>query len=241
MKITPFVILLCSCLQGPLLANPYLDQVQEIEPVPEELERARDQLRKPPTEALPEPLPVPPFHRRPQPAATPATLCRSCHRDPPHREDALRRTFLNMHTRYIACESCHWRPTRPIPEFRMLEELAPDTTLSEPLIAPWIGDGPVVTAADHPLARKMETLWREGSEEERTRLKARLHQPLDREGPGCGRCHGDQQPLLDTTALDFDEERAQALRLNPVARFLERTSVEAGESIPRIHLRELLE
>ncbi len=235
------LILLWVCLQSPAWANPYLDQVERAEPNAEELERAREQIQYPAPAALPEPLAVPPFHQRSEPAPRPATLCRSCHRDAPHRDDSVLRSFLNMHTRYIACETCHWLPAQRSPEYRQVDRLEPSGELPEPLIAPWIGDVPVLTAADHPRARPLMALWQGGGEEEQARLQVRLHQPLEREGPGCGRCHGGEPSLLDPTALGFDQERTRALRLNPVVRFLERTRGEPGQPTRRIHLRELLE
>lgn len=56
-------------------------------------------------------LEVPPFHKRgKQDASLGNSFCMTCHLAPPHTKSIRSRTFMNMHTQYIACETCHFRP-----------------------------------------------------------------------------------------------------------------------------------
>ncbi len=216
-------------------ANPYLAQVQTAVPMEKEIERAREQVSEPRTGALSESLLTPPFHKRSSPHQATASLCRGCHRDAPHHGDPARRAFLNMHSRHMACETCHWRPEGLVIEYRY------DGARPQSLIVPWAGGERVFTVAGHPVARQILEAWESSDAKARAELKARLHHPLSREGPGCGRCHGDQDALMDPQSLGYDEERTRALRLNPIARFLERIGGDAETPPRRIHLRDLLE
>ena len=56
-------------------------------------------------------LSVPPFHKRGQISdSLEHSFCTTCHMSPPHTKSERTRTFMNMHTQYIACETCHFRP-----------------------------------------------------------------------------------------------------------------------------------
>jgi len=56
-------------------------------------------------------LDVPPFHKRDKTNDSLGhSFCTTCHMSPPHTKSERTRTFMNMHTQYIACETCHFRP-----------------------------------------------------------------------------------------------------------------------------------
>ncbi|MDF1584234.1 MAG: hypothetical protein P1P78_13095 [Methyloprofundus sp.] len=56
-------------------------------------------------------LEVPPFHKRGKTSdSLEHSFCTTCHMSPPHTKSERTRTFMNMHTQYIACETCHFRP-----------------------------------------------------------------------------------------------------------------------------------
>lgn len=64
---------------------------------------------------------VPPFHfREARQLASKPVLCISCHGDLPHRKSPRSRTFVNMHSEFMACESCHFRPESAEIEYRWL-------------------------------------------------------------------------------------------------------------------------
>jgi len=229
------VVLIGLALFNNTTANPYLEQVETAVPTAEEMDRAREQVAAPRPQALSEPLFVPPFHKRSSVQDSPRTLCRFCHSGPPHHSDPGQRSFLNVHSRHLACETCHWRPQGQIIEYRFGGEDAVS------VIVPQVGDEPVQTSIDHPEARRIIDLWEGADDEAKAGLKARLHRPLSKKGPDCGACHGAVDSMLDLPALGYDSQRARALRLNPIARFLQRMRGESGQPVRRIHLRELLE
>ncbi|WP_428355588.1 multiheme c-type cytochrome [Methyloprofundus sp.] len=56
-------------------------------------------------------LEVPPFHKRGKvDDSLGNSFCTTCHLTPPHTKSLRTRTFMNMHTQYVACETCHFRP-----------------------------------------------------------------------------------------------------------------------------------
>lgn len=56
-------------------------------------------------------LEVPPFHKRGNvDDSLGNSFCTTCHLTPPHTKSLRTRTFMNMHTQYVACETCHFRP-----------------------------------------------------------------------------------------------------------------------------------
>lgn len=46
-----------------------------------------------------------------------ASICVRCHGNVPHDESKEIRSFLNMHTFYLACETCHSKPEKGKPDF----------------------------------------------------------------------------------------------------------------------------
>jgi len=68
-----------------------------------------------------DPLSVPPFHKRTvSPKNKSPALCTTCHLSLPHQKDLRSRTFMNMHSAYIACETCHFRPKDNALNYRWL-------------------------------------------------------------------------------------------------------------------------
>ncbi len=218
----------------------YLELVERAELDDEALEKAREQTKEHEAITVIDELPLPPFHRRhPRPRTAKQPFCRICHLSPPHRKDVRARTFLNMHSRFIACETCHFRPREVGLEYRWLaydggqagRPVAPravkegdESLVPSPgaRIVPFHGGEAAVVLADHPFAAEVERRWEKGGEEERARLKARLHVPLEKSGPKCGECHGERSPLLDLRALGAGPARLHALRRNAIVRLFER-------------------
>lgn len=229
-----------SFLQGILLANPFTDEVDHAQVDEDALQRAREQLDDPRAEPLEKPLFVPPFHQRSAPDETPATLCHNCHGLAPHHRSARKRAFLNMHSRQIACETCHWRPREQPREYRRVQ--LPGMKSGEKIIAPLVAGQPVLTLAEDPWARRLAQDWEQADKEERVKIKARLHQPLEEKGPDCTACHDEQDSILDWRNLGYEEGRIRELQDNPTAHFLQRTEPESPDDpVARIHLRDLLE
>lgn len=231
------VIGLCA---GMAAANPYTDAVDMARPDDEALRKAREQLDAPPAPPRDQPLFVPPFHQRATVEEEPLLLCNQCHGSMPHRRDARKRAFLNMHARRIACETCHWRPEG----VRLAYERValPGSSPEEGLIVPRQRGTRVLTLADTPWARSTRQEWERADQEGKAALKARLHQPLEEKGPDCTACHNEEDSLLDWKSLGYGKGRVRELQGNPTARFLQRTEPESPDApVVRIRLRELLE
>ncbi len=232
-------ILLLACFTAPASGNPLLEAQESARPALAELERAREQLNQPPVEPLKEPLFVPPFHKRSTDRTLPATFCRACHRTPSHRDNAVKRAFLNMHERYIGCETCHWKADRPV-SYRWLEMAgSPD---ERGLIVPYHEGQPVTVTETDPRVQHTRKRWEEADLEDRIFIKARLHHPLEEKGPSCTSCHRMKQPRFDLEALGYDPVRARELYLLPIARFVEESKPEQlDEEVKRIRIRDLLQ
>ncbi|WP_457673107.1 hypothetical protein [Thiolapillus sp.] len=236
--------LMLACLSGlvagAFAANPYTDAVDAARVDEQALEQARGQLDEPRAEPRKEPLFVPPFHHRVEEQAAAATLCHNCHDIAPHGRNARTRAFLNMHSRKIACETCHWRPEGKTPGYSRAR--VPGVGPEEGMIAPVLDGEPVLTLADVPWARRLAQDWEQADKAEKARIKARLHQPLEEKGPECTACHDARDSLLDWKALGYEGGRIRELQDNPTAHFLQRTAPESPDDpVVRIQLRDLLQ
>ena len=131
------VILLLLCLSNVQAEPLYLQLVKKTAISDKDLQAADKQIKEYKEIKILDPLSVAPFHKRNKPQETAKQpLCRLCHLALPHRKNERSRTFMNMHSRTIACETCHFRP-KDIPlEYRWLaydgsdagQELAPRST-----------------------------------------------------------------------------------------------------------------
>jgi hypothetical protein len=262
-----FVVLLLLCV-GNAHAEPLYPQLVKQATVSDKvLKEAGKQVREHKKVKVLDALSVAPFHKRDtQQETAKQPLCLVCHLTLPHRKNERSRTFMNMHSRFIACETCHLRP-KDIPlEYRWLaydgpdagHELAPRSTVvaiektkvaseenkqgsdnkekrkkkekvkkvplapqSGARIAPFFNGEPVLLFKDSSFAQQAKRKWKE-AEDERAELKARLHAPLEKEGPACQRCHGKKKPLFDLEALGATAKQVKAIQQNTITRFFER-------------------
>ena len=105
-----FLMLLCtsSLLWAEGL---YLQSVNNIVLTQEQKQKSLEKVKEHKQVTLLGELEVPPFHKRgKQDASLGNSFCTTCHLAPPHTKSERSRTFMNMHTQYIACETCHFRP-----------------------------------------------------------------------------------------------------------------------------------
>ena len=237
----------------------YLERVEQAEPDAGAVAEAREQIEDHQEVTVIEELPLPPFHRRrPIPSTRKQPFCLRCHPPLPHRRDERARTFLNMHSRFVSCETCHMRPDGVKLAYRWLaydgrdagSPLQPGTAVLREgeeerkgsivprqgaHIAPFHAGEVALILGDHPFAEGVMERWENGSVAERALLKARLHAPLEKEGPECGACHG-ERPMLDFGALGATPEQRRLLRQNAIVRFFERFDDENE----RLRIDELL-
>jgi len=237
----------------------YLQLVKGSEIDPRALDDATKQIKEHKEVELIEDIAVAPFHKRIDEAESKKRpICRSCHQKLPHTKSERSRAFLNMHSRFIACESCHLQKEGVIFDYRWVAYSQPwmgeviDATASvhtqadekvESIvprpgarIAPFYRDEAVYTFSDHSYVSEIERVWNEGSLEERARLKAKLHQPLNSEGRKCKSCHRDKDGILDLQQLGANEKQQRAITHNVISQFFERYK----EDDERLRLTDLL-
>jgi hypothetical protein len=168
------------------------------------------------------PVPQPPEALRP--------TCYICHADLPHNKSKKIRAMLNMHTNYMACETCHlentpkrsvvykWyspvekHPKGPFfgtsynPETGELETA--HTHFSK--IAPFTEKNgkltPIVQMGDVALAKQYVRIRDRLSPEQKKSETKRFHVDIRPKGPNCQVCHS-AKGILDFKALGFSAKR----------------------------------
>lgn len=166
---------------------------------------------------------VPSFHQQKEaPMADRKSFCSNCHLNPPHTKNKRKRSFLNMHSRYISCETCHFMPKNIQLEYRWLNFNRDNNPVNKKRITPFYNGQPVITFADHQSARKITDNWKELSSLEKAKLKLRLHQPLNKEGPDCLDCHNSKENLLNLHSLEFSDKKIRQLQNHAIPRFFNR-------------------
>ncbi len=181
--------------------------------------------------AEPKPAPVmklAPFHRQQDSrSALQREFCVECHTTLPHRESERLRSYLNLHVNRLACTSCHFRPQGIELSYRLwtpTEGENPDEALS--LIAPFSHAGDETFTPELPAIARLLQAWKQADDQQKAQLHLRIHTPLEKEGPGCRRCHTREDPLLDLEALDYDAEQIRKIQEDRIARYLGDESLE---------------
>jgi RNase P subunit RPR2 len=226
----------------PAAAEPlYIQRAESARPNAEAIAKARQPVREHRDIAIREDLKVPPFHKRlDDPVRDGETFCQDCHLPLPHTKSLRSRSFLNMHSRSIACETCHFQPKDAAIAYRWLDYRTGQPAKVEarfrtgrkadnaaPLgggvkIAPFAAGTPAIALPGSDFAIRIAREWKNGDEAARAQLKARLHAPLAKEGPACARCHTETKPLLDLAALAAPPEQATAILRHVIPQFFAR-------------------
>lgn len=236
--------LLCWANGGSSFAGEplFVQRVESAVPTQEAIGKAEEQVREHKDVKLREKMAVPAFHKRIEPPLHEGeTYCQGCHRPQPHSKKLRTRSFLNMHSRYVACETCHFRPEDVRLDYRWFDyaarrPAAPDgsrfrtgrnldnSVLIEGKfkIAPFYQGEPAFALPGTAFAERVGREWKEGDLSARAQLKARLHTPLSKEGPACAKCHTEDAPMLDLATLGADSRQAAAVRKHVIPQFFDR-------------------
>lgn len=244
MSIRFITLVALFCLISGVQANPmYLEAVKE-RPDEKQLAKSREKILEHREIRIRDDLDqqLPPFHRRSQQSASQGeTFCQICHSPLPHRESPWTRALLNMHSHYIACGTCHFRPEGVTFIYRWLDfsnervldadssrfrvgrdldnEHPPDGAVK---IAPFWQDEPAVPLPSSSEAQVIARAWRDGEIEQRVRLYAHLHRPLDLKGLSCDGCHQEEKPLFDFQALGASIDQAKQIQRHVLPQFFSR-------------------
>ena len=240
---------LCLCLTVfTVTAEPlYVEQVNLAETDEQKLQEILKQIKEHKDIILKEDLFVSPFHQQSQHKVTDKkSFCQTCHQDPPHNKDERKRSFLNMHSRYISCETCHFFSENVRLEYRWLNFNATSNKSSNKTdakrITPFYNEEAVIIFSDHELAIRAKETWENKSgiavlNRERAKLKLRLHAPLSEEGPECLDCHNNKEQLLDLESLGFNKKEITSLQQHSIPRFFSRFTKEEQ----RLRMSDLLQ
>ena len=106
------VFMLLSSVSSLLWADGlYLQTIKNTQLTEEQLQKTQKILEEYKEITLRGELEVPPFHKRGKvDDSLGNSFCTTCHLTPPHTKSVRSRTFMNMHTQYVVCETCHFRP-----------------------------------------------------------------------------------------------------------------------------------
>jgi Pyruvate/2-oxoacid:ferredoxin oxidoreductase delta subunit len=208
--------------RGPGLLIPLLKKIQKKEsPIMEAFKKhkeAQEHLR---------------FHRiadaPPLPEALQST-CFICHSYLPHNKTKKIRAMLNMHTNYLACETCHlekkdegtvvyrwYSPVEKDPKGPFFGT-AYDPETGELVmthdyfskIAPFYEENgkltPILHMQNAPMARDYVRIRDQLTPEQREGVTKRFHVDILAKGPDCHTCHSTKS-ILDFKALGFSPNR----------------------------------
>ncbi|NOQ65501.1 MAG: hypothetical protein GQ582_13400 [Methyloprofundus sp.] len=234
----------------------YLQTLKQTEPTEEQLQKSLktvDEYKK--IERRGE-LEVPPFHKRTaEDDSLGNSFCTTCHLSPPHTKSVRSRTFMNMHTQYIACETCHFRPENVPLNYQWQDTrdgsvVAASTGLFRQTIKLDKKDKAAILAAEKPkntflkitpyyqqqavnlrkdseFSKQTKAIWQQAKKTpEKVERRALIHAPLTEKGPNCQACHIDKEALLDLAILGADKYQAAKIQNNIVTQFFGRYKEE---------------
>jgi hypothetical protein len=240
-----FIIFTLSFCLPVLAENLFIDRVNSHQVTDKELADASKQLKAHKDIQLNNELNVNPFHHRVEThASQKQDFCLNCHLDKPHQVNELNRSFLNMHTSYISCETCHFNTEGLDLDYQWLAYDYPNTgeiidvsksihtqvdkTKTSLLPRPGLKIAPVyrgqvlVLFKDDSFSSEVKQQWKTTTGDDKAKLKVKLHAPLNKKGISCQYCHDEQQRLLDYSYLGASERLTHSITNNSIAHFFTR-------------------
>ncbi len=225
------------------------------------VEQAKQELQKKQEIELQGDLQLNPFHQRnsltlkEKMTVSEQSFCRTCHLPLPHQKNSRSRTFNNMHSRYIACETCHldknklnqqlliddehlqyrWFDYNKRTQINPLKGLLTITDHQDVnkrptavKITPFYQQRAVVITRQHLYVEKLQENWKTSDQQVKAEIKVRTHQYLKAEGEACHNCHRKNNGLLDLSALGATEQQIKAYGENSIVNFFKRYKDSSG-------------
>lgn len=234
----------------------YQQRVEQAKPDQQALKHSAEKLRDHKDVEIQKKLLIPPFHKQDGELETaPSAFCRNCHGPLPHSQQVRSRAFMNMHVRFIACETCHFRPKDTPLEYRWhdyqtgqavdgkgrfrLSQTKTDNGVqvpSNPKIAPYYQGRPAFAIKDSEFGKTIAEQWKQAAAEDKIPLRAKIHLPLEKKGPECKVCHSTDKPMLDLPALGATAAETQAMQKHVIPQFFGRYEKDDQ----RITIRDML-
>jgi len=175
------------------------------------------------------------------------TSCKVCHQIYPHSKEPFVRSFLNMHTGYLACEVCHlkrskfnivsydWvnteavvfegKPFGSVYDPRRKSTRKPEASLSR--ISPFVmhkgKPKALMNTWDTQGALKVSSARTRLDEDEKKLEIRHYHRDVVKmeRTTACEECHA-RNGLLDFRALGFSQDRAEALMTMPIGNIIKK-------------------
>ena len=233
----------------------YQQHYQQAVPDAEVLKHSAELLKDHKDIVFQEKLVIQPFHKQTGELETaPFSLCRNCHSPLPHSKQLRTRAFLNMHTRFIACETCHFRPQDTQLTYQWLDLETLTTTsgkgqfraghsidnakqrANNPKITPFLDNKSVIVSKNSAFSTQIKQQWEQASFDQKVELRAKIHTPLEKKGPKCQECHNAEKSLLNLTQLGATAEEKTAIEKHIIPQFFK--DYEKDEQ--KITIRNLL-
>jgi len=265
-----FYIPISTAEQLPLIAQ----LIENSQPSQQEIIKAKKQLQGKTELKLQDNLSLQPFHKRiankiNNTNSKNNSYCTSCHLAIPHNKSLRTRSFNNMHTQFIACETCHFKPEKIELNYRWYDYALETEANALPgrlhsgrqqndktpliarngkiKIAPFNRHRPALITQEHDFSLLLQQQWEKANSDKKAEIKAQIHQPLTAQGNKCTDCHTNSNDLLNITLLADSQEQAESIQRNTIANFFKhyqviKTPGSATQSEPeqRIKITDLL-
>jgi len=220
--------------------------IENSQPTLQEITKAKQQLQDTKKIELKEKLSLNAFHKRSEikKSSTNYSYCTTCHIDIPHNTSLRSRTFNNMHSQFIACETCHFKPENIQLNYRWYDysfateanslsgrlhsgvnkkdKTAKVARNNKVKIAPFNRHKPAIISENHEFSSSLQLRWKNASIDEQATIKAKIHKPLASQASLCADCHTENNDMLNLRLLSDSKDQANAIQKNTIANFFKR-------------------
>ncbi len=191
------LFLICFILVNLYALGTFLYSTPSVEPVPEKGNMPPEKFSK----TIEEPLGADHFHILDETVYSDvenAPICLACHGNFCHVKNEMLRSFYNMHTFFLACETCHLRPSAGEKLFfrwfddktgAVVEELVGTDGNYGAKIVPFKNNQRLDTFPKEALALDYMKFKDTYTEDEKKRIQGELMEHIDQEPITCEECH----------------------------------------------------
>lgn len=154
-------------------------------------------------------------------------FCIDCHGPTPHSRTPKERAFLNMHSLFVSCNTCHVREQMDSPATRFgwvsldTGQLCPNPEMAEGIwgeygakIVPLSADDaskPVTLQEARAFSEKFRQNTNELTDRQKVIANKFVHKNCIETPVTCSDCHKSEKAFIDYTALGYSQERAAFL------------------------------
>jgi hypothetical protein len=81
---------------------------------------------------------------------------------------------------------------------------------------------PALEFKDQVFSKDIASQWEKADAKAKVLLRAKVHLPLEKEGPECQACHDEQKTMFNLQALGATAEQSQAMAKHIIPQFIRR-------------------